>query len=163
MQLYIKAGEFNGKLDVNKKGLSQFRINIDERVIDCDFNSEKYVVLNGKRYYYEVKYSSDGIPISIIIEGEEYPVDVKKIDKKRVDLKKEEDVSGVIRALLAGKIIAVNVREGEKVKENQVILILEAMKMENEIRAPFSGIVKSVKVKMGDSVLKDEILIEIAK
>jgi oxaloacetate decarboxylase alpha subunit len=60
---------------------------------------------------------------------------------------------------LAGNIFKVNVSAGEHVQEGDVIIILEAMKMETEVRAPRAGLVGSVSVKEGDAVAVGDTLI----
>lgn len=66
-----------------------------------------------------------------------------------------------IRAPLPGTILSVNVKEGDTVELEQVVLMMEAMKMENRVLAETSGTVKVVKVKPGDSVLQGDVLIEL--
>ncbi len=68
---------------------------------------------------------------------------------------------GCIATAMPGTIVAVKVKTGDKVKAGDGVLVIEAMKMENEIQAPLSGIVVSVHVKKGDSVAPDETLVEI--
>jgi biotin carboxyl carrier protein len=62
---------------------------------------------------------------------------------------------------MPGKIIAVKVKEGDIVKSGDVVLILEAMKMANEIKSPYAGKVKEVRVSTGQSVAPQDILIAI--
>jgi len=57
-----------------------------------------------------------------------------------------------IKTSMPGRVVKVLVREGEKVKEGQAILVLEAMKMHNEIKSPQSGIITRINPKVGDSV-----------
>lgn len=57
-----------------------------------------------------------------------------------------------VRAQMPGKIVRVTVKEGDRVEKDQPILVMEAMKMENEIRAPQAGVVESVKVSEGQAV-----------
>jgi biotin carboxyl carrier protein len=64
---------------------------------------------------------------------------------------------------MPGKIIDILVEEGSEVKEGEPIIILEAMKMQNEISSHVTGVVNSVNVKKDDSVMKDDVLIEIQK
>ncbi|MCX5733042.1 MAG: biotin/lipoyl-binding protein [candidate division NC10 bacterium] len=64
-----------------------------------------------------------------------------------------------IPAPLPGKILAVNVVPGDTVTEGAVLLILEAMKMENDILAPTGGTVKAVKVQNGDTVKTGDLLV----
>jgi pyruvate carboxylase subunit B len=68
---------------------------------------------------------------------------------------------GVVTAPMPGKIIRILVKEGEQVKTGQGLLILEAMKMENEIPAPKDGVVKRILVKEGDTVDTGQALIEL--
>ncbi|MCL7939630.1 sodium-extruding oxaloacetate decarboxylase subunit alpha [Halomonas sp. ATCH28] len=66
-----------------------------------------------------------------------------------------------INAPLAGNIFKVNVREGDSVEEGDVVIILEAMKMETEVRATGAGTVSAVNVSEGDSVAVGDVLIEL--
>lgn len=62
---------------------------------------------------------------------------------------------------MVGKIVAVNVKAGDKVKENDQVATLEAMKMEMPVVAPLSGAVQEVKVKPGDEVTPETVLMVI--
>ncbi len=73
------------------------------------------------------------------------------------------DASSIVKAPLPGLIIDVKIREGEKVKAGQIILVMEAMKMENQIQATTDGTVKKVFVKKGENVAEGNALIEIAR
>lgn len=65
-----------------------------------------------------------------------------------------------IKAPMPGLILAINIEIGEEVKENDALIILEAMKMENVLTSPRNGIIKSISVSKGDSVDKNQLLIE---
>ena len=69
----------------------------------------------------------------------------------------------IVTAPMPGKIIELLVEENTRVKEGEPILILEAMKMQNEIIAMVSGKVCKIHVIVGDSVTKDEVLMEIER
>jgi pyruvate carboxylase subunit B len=62
---------------------------------------------------------------------------------------------------MPGTIVDVKAKVGDTVEAGDGVLVIEAMKMENEIQAPQSGVVISVHVKKGDSVAPDETLVEI--
>jgi biotin carboxyl carrier protein len=62
---------------------------------------------------------------------------------------------------MVGKIVAVNVKAGDKVKENDQVATLEAMKMEMPVVAPVSGTVQEVNIKAGDEVTADTVLMVI--
>lgn len=66
----------------------------------------------------------------------------------------------IIKAPMPGLILDINVKIGQQVKENDPLLILEAMKMENVIVSPREGIIKSIAIKKGDAVDKSQLLIE---
>ena len=68
---------------------------------------------------------------------------------------------GVVTSPMPGKILRILVKEGEHVKTGQGLVVLEAMKMENEIPAPKDGVVKRILVKEGDTVDTGQPLIEL--
>lgn len=65
-----------------------------------------------------------------------------------------------LKSPMAGKVVLVPVEEGQEVKEGETLIIVEAMKMENEIRAEADLVVKSIKVDAGDLVEPGQILME---
>lgn len=65
-------------------------------------------------------------------------------------------------APLPGKVVVVKVAQGEQVRVGQTLLILETMKMENELTAPWDGVVEGVHVSEGQTVQAGDILISIA-
>ena len=73
----------------------------------------------------------------------------------------DEPITGpTIIAPMPGKIVEVNVKPGDKVAKNQVVLVYEAMKMENDLQAEFDGVVKRVFVTPGENVGNDAVLVE---
>ena len=66
-----------------------------------------------------------------------------------------------VKATMPGTILSFNVAVGDKVEEGQVVAILEAMKMENEVTAPASGVVKSIHVEKGSSVVEGQVILQI--
>jgi biotin carboxyl carrier protein len=67
-----------------------------------------------------------------------------------------------IKAPMPGMVLSVMVSEGQEVKMGESVLILEAMKMENVIKAPADCTIKHIKIKQGNPVEKNQILIELA-
>ena len=65
----------------------------------------------------------------------------------------------VVKAPMPGTLIKVNVKPGDAVKKGDVLCVLEAMKMENDIMAPADGVVASVEVTQGASVATDAVLV----
>lgn len=68
--------------------------------------------------------------------------------------------AGVVKAIMPGSIVRVMVSDGDTVAAGDVLLVLEAMKMENEMRAPFSGTVSTVYVTAGQAVEANAVLAE---
>ena len=80
----------------------------------------------------------------------------KVLDSKRGKIEKE-----FIKAPMPGKIIDVLVREGATVVRGEPLVILEAMKMQNEILSPVNGTIVKVSAKPNTNVMKDDLLVEI--
>ena len=66
---------------------------------------------------------------------------------------------GSLHAPMPGRVVRVAVAEGDQVIEGQVLLVMEAMKMEHSLRSPQVGRVASVRVAAGDQVMADQILV----
>lgn len=85
---------------------------------------------------------------------------VMKEPHKNIE-KKEAGSRLAVKSPLPGIILELSVKEGDMVKKGQKLAVMEAMKMENEIKAEKDGEIVAVKVSQGQSVLQDEVLIEI--
>lgn len=68
---------------------------------------------------------------------------------------------GAIKAPMPGLVVRVEVEEGDPVKAGQTLVIIEAMKMENDLKADSSGVVSKVRVKAGEPVEKGAVLVEL--
>ena len=66
-----------------------------------------------------------------------------------------------VKAPLPGTIIAINVKVGDQVNVGDVVIVLEAMKMQNNIEAEYAGTVKTINVNNGDSVMEGSVLLTI--
>ena len=71
---------------------------------------------------------------------------------------KEKRIERAVKSTMPGIVIKIKVKVGEKVKEGDLITILESMKMENEIKSPISGEVKRIYVNEDDTVSHGDIL-----
>ena len=82
-------------------------------------------------------------------------VHVEVIDPLSLKRKRREDETGgvgMVKALMPGRIARILVEQGAAVRKGAGLLVLEAMKMENEIQAPADGVVDQIFVKAGDTV-----------
>ncbi len=123
-----------------------------------------YIVWKNKKYMLDVIEKNQN-RYTIMINGvwHSFTVETPFSLKRRKRLGKEGEASSrvSIEAPMPGKIIDILVEEGADVKEGEPILILEAMKMQNEIASHVTGVVRSVSVKKNDSVMKDDVLMDI--
>ena len=76
--------------------------------------------------------------------------------------KKAADTSRMVISPMPGLVVSIDVAEGQEVKTGEVVAVIEAMKMQNILRAERDGRIKAVNAKAGDSVAADEVLLEFA-
>lgn len=133
--------------------------------------------IRGQEFDVDIK-EIEGTNAQIEVNGTVYDVEIeakeKKVSKTPQLIRKpvinkpgegqiKKSAGGVsVKAPLPGTIIKVNVAVGDSINAGDTLLIMEAMKMENNVLAEKAGTVKSVKVNVGDSVLQDDVLIELA-
>ena len=117
------------------------------------------VDVNGSTYKVEIQQEFKTAKTPKLVRATAIPSTESNIAKTS----KPGDKKGVgrIKAPLPGTILEIKVKVGDKVKLGDKLLVMEAMKMENNINADKEGIVASVKFNIGDSVLEGDILIEI--
>ncbi len=109
----------------------------------------------------------DGMPEEILVEtlGEIIPMDEGTGGMRttgKVSRRPKANQEGHVTSSMPGTIVDVMVKVGDKIKAGDPVLVIEAMKMENEVPATVTGSVTAVNVAKGDSVNPDEALIEIA-
>ncbi|MHA7109569.1 acetyl-CoA carboxylase biotin carboxyl carrier protein [Sunxiuqinia elliptica] len=134
--------------------------------------------ISGDEYDVNIKDFEDNVA-QIEVNGTQYSVELKgevkasktpKLVRKPVvqqpgegQIKKKQSSGGMqVKAPLPGTIFKMHVAVGDQVKEGDTLLIMEAMKMENQVLAEKAGQISAVKVKEGDAVLQDDVLIEIS-
>lgn len=98
-----------------------------------------------------------GKKLVIFHQGYAFHFDIMDEDH-RLD---EEAADSHLNAPMPGTIVAIKVDKGEKVMQGQILLVMEAMKMEHTLKAPFSGIVKHIHYQLGDLVQEGNELIEL--
>ena len=157
-----KAYEFKNPLEKKIKYMGK---SVDIRLHE-DPNGFSYIVWKNKKYMLDVIERNQN-RYTVMINGVWYSFTVETPIslKRRRFLEKQGETSSMvsIEAPMPGKIIDILVDEGAEVKEGEPIIILEAMKMQNEIASHVSGVVTSVSVKKNDAVMKDDVLIDIQK
>jgi biotin carboxyl carrier protein len=71
--------------------------------------------------------------------------------------------NGLITAPMPGKIVELRVKPGEKVEKDQPLVVIEAMKMQNELNSPFGGVVQEISIRAGETVEADQKLAVVKK
>ena len=144
------------------------RLKLDDIDMDWDIshNGRLFHIIYKHRSYTAELLSSDFVSkkINIKINGRRYEVDIKdKMDLLLDKLGMDQVISSAVKNITApmpGLILQLHVNEGDEVKKGDAIMVLEAMKMENTLKSPGDGTVKSILVKAGDSVEKNQVLID---
>ncbi len=112
-------------------------------IIEANFHKKIYEVrVNSNRYSIAIEDDLDHL-----------------IEQMGFALSSSRNISSV-EAPMPGLILEINVKVGQEVKEDDPLLILEAMKMENVITSPRDGTIKSIQVSQGDAVDKNNLLVE---
>jgi len=155
---YVIRGPFSEDIKINghKKTIKIFEN--EEGFTFIEFNNKKYLAEITDKSQNKYTVLLNGVSYSFTIES---PISYKR--RKYLEKHKQANKVEVVTAPMPGKIIELLVEEASHVKEGEAILILEAMKMQNEIIAQVSGKIRRIRVKSGDSVTKDDVLMEIER
>lgn len=148
---------------------------VDERHIildgtpyEVDFDSVSgqpvySLLLDGQSYESYVYPSDEGW--QVLLHGTLYPTTVEDEREKRLRAAARGNIAEAgefrLRAPMPGLIVAVLVNEEQPVEKGDVLVILESMKMQNELKAPRAGTVTRVRVRMGDSVEQKQVLLSV--
>ncbi len=149
--------------------LDEERIFINDRHVSASFANigpDAYSILLDNQSFDLIVSSRQGKDFVILVDGEEYELTLKD----RRDLLFERfGMEGAasnreheIKAPMPGLVLNVLVTEGEEVQEGAGLVVLEAMKMENEIRASSSGVIARIHVQSGQAIGKDDVLLELS-
>ena len=156
---------------------------IDDVDFEVEILNDHQVQLNGKTYEVNFEEISSESIYSLIVDGNAYEILISEeenewnilirgtlysaevIDERE---KRLRDASGelalssgeyTLQAPMPGLVVKVAVKEGKKVKKGDVLVILESMKMQNELKSPHKGTITEVNIKKGDRVEKREAMV----
>lgn len=135
--------KFKFKIGGNEYGV--WLKSIDDNIATLDVNGTVYEVELER----ETKTTKTPTLVRKVVASKE-----EKIEKK------EGGSATPVKAPLPGKIMTLKVSKGDIVKKGDTLLIMEAMKMENNVLATKDGVVEAIKVQPGDSVLEGDVLLE---
>lgn len=163
--------------------MAEYLINIEGKTYEIDILDDNRVILNGNEISFDLKYNGND-SYTLIYQNKIFEVDVISNNNSILQLSVDNDVYDIvvkdkftqllekfskgrgerekeilIQAPMPGLVLKISVEIGQKVEPGTSLLILEAMKMENEIRAFSAGIVKDIKIKEKTAVEKGDVLI----
>lgn len=155
---YVVRNPFSEELKINghKKDVKIFED--EEGFTVIEYKNKKYLAEITDKSQNKYTVLLNGLSYSFTIES---PISFRR--RQYLEKHKQTNKLEVVSAPMPGKIVELLVEEQSRVKEGESILILEAMKMQNEIITQVSGKVRKIHVKPGDSVAKDEVLLEIER
>jgi len=142
---------------------TEFYVNIHGENYHIKIEGVGHKSENERPFYVKVDNVLEEVRVETLTEvvpTQDGAIDTQKASRgsRRPRAKSDNDVT----TAMPGKIVKINVEEGQAVEAGQTVLVVEAMKMENPVHAPVSGTVKTVYVQEGDNVNPDECLMEIA-
>lgn len=157
----------NKEYEVSPISENEIEVNGEQLIFDLATISatKSHIILNNKSYNIEiVSVNDEKKEITLKINNNPYTVSIKnqydillsKLGMSNLTTKVIKDV----KAPMPGVVIETVVKQGDEVKEGNSLLILEAMKMENVIKSPINGKIKSIVVKPKDTVEKNQLLVE---
>ncbi|NOY98767.1 MAG: biotin/lipoyl-binding protein [Chloroflexi bacterium] len=144
-------------------------VSVDGKVLEVDFESVSgepvySLIVDGKSHEAYIYPGEENW--EVLLQGRLYPVIVEDEREKRL---RAASGSGVaesgefhLKAPMPGLIVAIPVSEGQEVEKGDVLLILESMKMQNELKSPRAGVIERIRVKPGDSVEQRQKLLSVA-
>lgn len=148
--------------------IDEKHVNVDGKVYEVDFESVSgqpvySLIVDGKSHEgYAARGDDDW---QVLLHGRLYPITVEDEREKRLRSAAGGGVAETgefhLRAPMPGLVVAVPVEEGQAVKRGQVLVILESMKMQNELKSPRDGTVERLRIKAGDAVEQKQTLLSV--
>lgn len=148
--------------------IDEKHIGVNGKVMEVDFETISgqpvySMLIDGKSY--EAYVYQDEDQWEVLLLGRQYPVKVEDEREKRLKAeggaKIQETGEFHLKAPMPGLVVAVPAQENQKIEKGQVLVILESMKMQNELKSPRPGTVQRIKVKPGESVEQRQVLLSI--
>ena len=140
-QYFITYDNTEYKVEADEIKPGYLKIKLGDRVIKC-------VITKGDKDKF------------VFLEGDVFKVRNIELTGAKKTKKKEE---GNLNSPISGKVVSIKVKDGDKVKKGDVLMIIEAMKMEYLIRAPYNGKVKKVNFKENNQIEIGQNTVEITK
>lgn len=164
MKLQAEVGEAKHQVEIRSDGDMAFAT-VDGREYELEVSTPEpnafLLKNNGKIFEAFVSpRNKPGDPFQVQIGG--HAIDVKLIDPKRLRSSGRDaehgDGAAEIRTAMPGKVVRILVEAGTSIEKGDGVLVVEAMKMQNELKSPKTGTVKSINVEEGSTVAGGDVL-----
>jgi biotin carboxyl carrier protein len=160
MKLEIEIGESTRTIDIDEDA-GRFRLEIDGRTVEGDVLRPEpgtYTFYVGGRVV--EAHVSEGIGDALRVQVGGDVTEVRVVNRRRRAHGADAGAEGLqtLVAPMPGKIVAILAGAGASVERGQGVVVVEAMKMQNEVKAPKEGTVAEVRVKVGDAVTAGQVL-----
>ena len=156
MRYTLETGGRTLEIEVTRLGPDRIRYKLGDaaaKTVDAALAPGLVHLLDGDRSH-TVRLGARGDAVHAQIAGRDVVVEILDERKRRGALAQGAGTEGrrVVRTPMPGKIVKILVEIGDTLQAGQGVIIVEAMKMENELRSPGPGVVKEIRVKPGDTV-----------
>lgn len=163
MRYFVTVGERTFQVELGPEGASVDGVPVDARLAHVEGTEVRSLLLDGDSFRILAQNPEDG-RWDLHLRGRRFPVEA--VDERTRTLREVTGGSGPvgprpIRAPMPGLVVKVEVEEGDRVEAGQGVVIVEAMKMENELKAEGPGVVERIHVAVGEAVEKDQVLIDL--
>ncbi|WP_321334781.1 biotin/lipoyl-containing protein [uncultured Bacteroides sp.] len=161
----IHIGDRIAEIQLVSKEDNKVVLTIDgkEFVVDVVMaqNGACSIIHNGQSYNAQLIRQADNKNYQVNTFLSSFNVEIVDTQAKYLQMKKKSNAmpEDKITSPMAGKVVSIPVVEGQNVKAGDVLVIIEAMKMQNNYKASSDGIIKDILIKEGDTVSNDQILI----
>ncbi|HYB84594.1 MAG TPA: biotin/lipoyl-containing protein [archaeon] len=164
----IQVNDESYTVSLEQSGRGRYQATLDGIIFDAEITSNgditSWRVSNGSEDVHAKAMNLPNDRVDVWLACMPFPATVQTVGIGGYHVPTEsraKSVGGEIRALMPGRITSILVKEEEDVIEGAPLLILEAMKMQNEITSPSNGKVKTIFVHEGETVKKDSVLVSI--
>jgi biotin carboxyl carrier protein len=160
---------------------------INDKTFVIEINDDKRVIVDGVEYAVDFESVSDQVVYSLLLDGHSYEAYVAESEPSgdwqvliqgdlftaRVEDEREKRLRAAagsaissddefsLRAPMPGQIVTVPVAEGDAVHKGDILVVLESMKMQNELKCPRDGKVIRIRIKTGENVEQNQVLMTI--
>ena len=156
---------------------------VNETTFEVDINEDSYVIVDGQRYEIDFRAVGNGPLYSLLIGGNSYEGHIEgtddgwqvlhKGDLYMVEIEDERSQrlmklggAGIatkgdyyLKAPMPGLVVSVPVKEGQEIRQGDILVVLESMKMQNELKSPRDGTILRIQVNPEDTIQQDAVLL----